>query len=76
MKVLVQLNPKSQTTINLSVRLIEGVVIDTGMLDNPSDLEYLHMAFINEIRNTLYAAPLNHFLFSSLDDEGNINGAL
>jgi hypothetical protein len=31
---------------------------------------------INTIDIMLYDAPLNDFMFSSLDEEGNINGAL
>jgi hypothetical protein len=76
-KVHVALNPRSKTMIELSNKLINGrttiPVWDEGEQPN---LEYLRSVMVNTISVMLYDAPLNDFMFSSLDEEGNINGAL
>jgi hypothetical protein len=77
MKVHVALNPRSKTMIELSNQLINGrTTVATWDDDMPANLEYLRHVLVNTIAVTLYNAPLNDFMFSSLDEEGNINGAL
>jgi hypothetical protein len=76
-KVHVALNPRSKTMIELSNKLINGrTTVPVWSDDEPVDLEYLRRVLINTIDIMLYDAPLNDFMFSSLDEEGNINGAL
>ena len=73
--IQIQLSIKSRTFVELSNKLIEGIIIENTD-DEPVSLEYLRGWFLGDIRQLLSNAPLNDFLFSTLDEEGNIKEAI